>query len=40
MLATSAPNIFFVIGLPIACMGVAGLVCLGIYKALGAVFRS
>jgi len=40
MLATSAPNILFVIGIPIISMAILGVVCVGIYKALGAVFRS
>jgi hypothetical protein len=40
MLATSAPNIFYVIGLPILFMAVTGLISVGLYKVLGAVFRS
>jgi hypothetical protein len=40
MLATAAPNIFFVIVLPIIGLAVVAVISLGIYKALGAVFRS
>ena len=40
MLATSAPNIFYVLGIPIICMAVTGLISVGLYKVLGAMFRS
>jgi hypothetical protein len=39
MLATEAPNIFFVVVLPILGLAATGVVSLGLYKLLGAVFR-
>jgi hypothetical protein len=39
MLATTAPNIFYVIVLPIIGLALTGLISLGLYKMLGAVFR-
>lgn len=39
MLASAAPNIFYVIVLPIISMGVVGGVSIGVYKVLGGVFR-
>ncbi len=39
MLASTAPNIFFVIVLPIMLLGAVVTVSVGVYKALGAVFR-
>jgi hypothetical protein len=39
MLASAAPNIFYVIVLPVLGLGVVLTISLGIYKALGAVFR-
>jgi hypothetical protein len=40
MLATTAPNIFYVIGLPILSMVVVGLISVALYKALGGLFPS
>ncbi|HEX3606726.1 MAG TPA: hypothetical protein VH134_12440 [Candidatus Dormibacteraeota bacterium] len=39
MLASTAPNIFYVIVLPIISMGVVGVISVGVYKVLGGVFR-
>ncbi len=39
MLASTAPNIFFVIVLPIILLGAVVTVSVGVYKALGSVFR-
>ena len=39
MLATTAPNIFFVIVLPILGLLATGIISVGLYKLLGAVFR-
>ena len=39
MLATAAPNIFFVVVLPILGLAVTGIISVGLYKVLGAVFR-
>jgi hypothetical protein len=39
MLATAAPDIFYVICLPILGLLLTVLVSFGLYKALGAVFR-
>jgi hypothetical protein len=40
MLATAAPNIFFVIVLPLLGLFAVVVISVGIYKALGAVFRT
>jgi hypothetical protein len=39
MLATAAPNILFVVVIPILGLATVGVISVGIYKALGAVFR-
>ena len=39
MLATAAPNIFFVVVLPVIGLAVTGIISVGLYKALGAIFR-
>ncbi|HEY2706018.1 MAG TPA: hypothetical protein VGL20_20235 [Candidatus Dormibacteraeota bacterium] len=39
MLASTAPNIFFVIVLPVILLGAVVTVSVGVYKALGSVFR-
>lgn len=39
MIATAAPNLFFVIILPILGLAATGVVSVGLYKMLGAVFR-
>jgi hypothetical protein len=39
MLATPAPNIFYVIVLPIICLAITGLIAIALFKMLGAVFR-
>ncbi|HEY0409798.1 MAG TPA: hypothetical protein VGE42_05970 [Candidatus Dormibacteraeota bacterium] len=39
MLASAAPNLFFVIVLPVLLLGSVVTVSVGVYKALGAVFR-
>ncbi len=40
MPAATAPNIFYVIVLPLLSLGAVVTVCFGIYKALGSVFRT
>ena len=39
MLATQAPNIVFVIVLPLLGLAATGVISLALYKVLGAVFR-
>jgi hypothetical protein len=39
MLANAAPNLFFVIVLPVLLLGTVLTVSVGVYKALGALFR-
>jgi uncharacterized membrane protein YGL010W len=39
MLATVAPNIFYVIVLPIIGLALTGLISIALYTMLGAVFR-
>ena len=39
MLASTAPNLFFVIVLPVLLLGSVVTVSVGVYKALGTVFR-
>ncbi|HVS41651.1 MAG TPA: hypothetical protein VMU20_05220 [Candidatus Dormibacteraeota bacterium] len=39
MLATAAPNIFFVVVLPILGLAATGIISVGLYKLLGVVLR-
>jgi hypothetical protein len=39
MLATAAPNIVFVIVIPIISMAVIGIISVGLYRILGGIFR-
>lgn len=39
MLATVAPNLFYVIVLPMIGLAITGVISVGLYKMLGGVFR-